>query len=77
MSDTAPWPPEYLDKRGLAHLVSTSEKQVQRMLASGRLPAADLNISGTGGVKGRRWRRDRVISWLDSGRTTRDGRQQG
>jgi len=62
------WPPEYLDMAAVAHLLCTSQKQVQRMLASGRLPHADLNLSGTGGVKGRRWHRARLVAWLDSQR---------
>jgi predicted DNA-binding transcriptional regulator AlpA len=60
------WAPEYLDMGGVAHLLSTSQKQVQRMLASGRLPKADLNISGVGGPRGRRWRRDVLLQWLKS-----------
>lgn len=64
---TAPsWPPEFLDLRGVAYLLSTSTKQVQRLLSAGRLPAADVNVSGTGGVKGRRWRRDRIVAHLEA-----------
>ena len=66
-SDELPWPPDYLDITCLAHLLSTSKKQVQRMLASGRLPPSDVNISGTGGFKGRRWKRERVLAWLEAG----------
>ncbi len=64
---TAPaWQPEFLDMAGLAHLLSTSTKQVQRLLASGRLPQADLNLSGTGdSFKGRRWKREKVLRWLE------------
>ena len=63
---TAPsWPPEFLDLRGVAYLLSTSTKQVQRLLSAGRLPAADVNLSGTGGIKGRRWRRDRIVASLE------------
>jgi len=64
----ATWVPGYLDIAGVAHLLSTSERQVQRLLAGGRLPQADLNISGTGGPKGRRWRRDRLLAWLEGHR---------
>ena len=60
------WPPAYLDQAGLAHEIQASDRHVRRLLAAGKLPAADLNISGTGGLKGRRWRRDRLLSWLDS-----------
>jgi len=60
----AAWAPDFLDLAGLAYFLSTSERQVQRLLAAGRLPAADINISGTGGPKGRRWRRDRLVAWL-------------
>lgn len=62
------WAPEYLDMAGLAHLLSVSQKQVQRLLSAGRLPPPDLNISGTGGPKGKRWRRDRLMAWLDARR---------
>ena len=61
----AAWAPDFLDLAGLAYFLSTSERQVQRLLAAGRLPAADINISGTGGPKGRRWRRDRLVAWLE------------
>jgi hypothetical protein len=53
---------------GMAHLLSVSQKQVQRLLSAGRLPPPDLNISGTGGPKGKRWRRDRLLAWLDARR---------
>jgi len=62
------WAPDFLDLAGLAYFLSTSERQVQRLLAAGRLPAADINISGTGGPKGRRWRRDRLVAWLEGHR---------
>lgn len=60
--------PEYLDIVGVANLLSTSLRQVQRLLSAGRLPSPDLNISGTGGPKGKRWRRDRLMAWLDARR---------
>lgn len=56
--------PVYLDMTGVARLLCTSPRQVQRLLAAGRLPAPDLNISGTGGPKGKRWRRDCLLAWL-------------
>jgi len=59
------WAPEFLDVGGVAYLLSTSERQVQRLLAAGRLPPADINISGTSGPKGRRWRRDCLLTWLE------------
>jgi hypothetical protein len=62
------WAPEFLDMAGVAHLLSTSQKQVQRLLSAGRLPDPDLNISGTGGPKGKRWRRERLVAWLDARR---------
>ena len=60
------WVPEYLDMAGVAHLLSTSQKQVQRMIASSRLPPPDLNISGVGGPRGRRWHRETLLAWLKS-----------
>ena len=62
------WPPGYLDVSGVAYLLSTSQRQVQRLLASGRLPLPDLNVSGTGGPRGRRWNRQRLLEWLDARR---------
>jgi predicted DNA-binding transcriptional regulator AlpA len=68
-SDSAPaWPPDLLDLRGLCHALSLSPKAVQRLLAAGRLPAADLNLSLAVGLKGRRWRRGSILAWLDAGR---------
>ena len=58
------WLPDFLDLDGLAYTLSTSKKSVQRMLASGKLPPADVNVSGAGSAKGRRWRRERVLAWL-------------
>ena len=58
------WPPAYLDAAGLAHELQVSARQIRRMLAAGKLPPADTNL--TGGLKGRRWRRDRLIAWLES-----------
>jgi len=62
---TPAWAPEWLDMSALAHYLCTSKKQIQRMLASGRLPAADCNLSATHGVKGRRWRRRRINEFLE------------
>jgi hypothetical protein len=60
--------PEYLDIVGVTRLLSSSLRQVQRLLSAGRLPPPDLNISGTGGPKGKRWRRDHLMEWLDARR---------
>ncbi len=76
MSNTTPnssssWQPSFLDMRGLAHLLSTSTKQIQRLLAAGRLPAADVNLSGTGNsCKGRRWSREKILRWLEGERVS-------
>ena len=59
------WTPDLLDLEGMAHTLSVSKKQLQRLLAAGRLPAADCNLSGVGGVKGRRWRRDKLLRFLE------------
>ena len=63
---SAKWAPSFLDLAGVAHELQVSTRHVRRMLSGGRLPRADLNISGTGGLKGRRWRRDKLLSWLAS-----------
>jgi hypothetical protein len=63
---TPAWAPEWLDMSSLAYYLCTSKKQIQRMLASGRLPAANCNLSATRGVKGRRWRRQRIDEFLES-----------
>jgi hypothetical protein len=60
------WTPEWLDMSALAYYLCTSKKQIQRMLASGRLPAADCNLSATRGVKGRRWRRQHIDEFLEN-----------
>ena len=66
MGRTYAWPPVYLDVGALAHLLSASRKRIQRMLARGALPPADINISGGDFVKGRRWKRERVVTWLEA-----------
>ena len=72
MSRAVPvWPPDLLDIAGVAHALSTSTKQVQRLLSAGLLPPADANVSVTGGVKGRRWRREKVVRFLEAGRVER------
>ena len=65
------WPPDLVDMQGLAHALSTSPKQVQRLLSAGRLPQADVNVSLTGGVKGRRWDRQKVIRFIQAGQVER------
>lgn len=60
------WPPEYLDIKGVAHLLCVSQKQVQRLISRERLPMADINVSGTGNQRGRRWRRESVIAHLQA-----------
>lgn len=65
------WSPDMLDLRGLAHCLSVSPKQVQRLLSAGRLPSADANLSLTGGVKGRRWRRENVLRFVEGGQVSR------
>ena len=67
-ADRHTWPPEYLDLGGVAFLLSTSKKQVTRMLSAGKLPPADVNLSTTGSPKGRRWRRTQMLNWLAGGR---------
>lgn len=62
------WPPAYLDLRGVCHETQTSVRQVRRLLASGRLPAADVNVSATGSAKGRRWNRAALLAFIAGGR---------
>ena len=61
-------PPDLLDLRGVAHTLCMSPKTVSRLLAAGRLPTADVNLSPTGGAKGRRWHRRTLLDWIDGGR---------
>jgi len=58
------WPPMFLDLSGLAHELQTSPRQIRRLLSAGKLPAADTNL--TGSLKGRRWRRDRVLAHIEA-----------
>ena len=58
------WPPAFIDLAGIGHELQVSERQVRRLLSAGKLPPADLNL--TGSLKGRRWRRDRLLSWMES-----------
>jgi len=66
MTEAAPatWPPDFLDFQGLAHELSVSDRLLRRLLSSGKIPAADINL--TGSLKGRRWRRDRLLAWIDA-----------
>ena len=72
--DEPGWAPDYLDKAALAHLLQCSGRQVQRMLAAGKLPPADVNL--TGSIKGRRWRRDKLLGWLEGQGTALRGAQR-
>ena len=58
------WPPDLLDLAGVAHCLSCSVKQAQRLLAAGKLPPADCNVSLLNSPKGRRWSRSRVLAHL-------------
>ena len=63
-SDEALWPPDLLDAGGVCHALSISDRQFRRLLASGRLPQSDVQL--TSGPKGRRWSRDKLLRWLDA-----------
>lgn len=63
-SQSANWGDGYLDLVGLTQFLCTSRRQVHRMLSAGRLPNADVNLSGTNSSKGRRWLRDSVMAYL-------------
>jgi len=56
------WPPAYLALDDVAHELRVSTRQARRLLSAGRLPSADLNVGS--GLKGRRWRRDSLLTWL-------------
>ncbi len=58
------WSPDWLDLAGLAHLLCMSVRQARLLLSAGRLPPADVNVSITGGPKGRRWSRRHVNEFL-------------
>ena len=56
--------PMLLTLADVAGHLRISIRQVWRMLSDGRLYPADLSL---GGKRGRRWRRERFLSWLASG----------
>jgi hypothetical protein len=57
-------PTMLLDFAGICRELVISTRQGRRMLSAGRLPFADLTF---GGLRGRRWRRDRLIAWVRAG----------
>ena len=61
------WPPAALNSRAICFELRISDRQCRRLLASGRLPPADFNISPTGDKKGRRWWRDRLLARVAAG----------
>ncbi len=48
----------------VARELNVSTRQVRRLLASGRFYPADVSL---GGLRGRRWRRDRFLRWIEAG----------
>lgn len=48
----------------VAKHLRVSKRQVHRLLSSGRLPPADVSL---GGIRGRRWRSDRLQAWIEAG----------
>jgi len=75
MNEAAPpLAPLLLDARAAAALLTLgdvgsllqiSRRQVHRLLASGRLPPADVNLGF--GARGRRWNRSRLLAWIEAG----------
>ncbi len=53
-----------LTLKEVADALSVSTRQVHRFLSSGRLPPADVSL---GGIRGRRWRSDRLKAWIEAG----------
>ena len=54
--------PVLLTVGDVAHVLRISTRQVYRLLSSGHLPPASVNL----GLKkrGRRWRRDELLAWV-------------
>ena len=61
---THPAPTVLLTLSDVARELRVSLRQAWRMLSSGRLYPADLTL---GGLRGRRWRRDRFEAWVAAG----------
>ena len=61
---TGPSPTMLLTLSDVAHELRVSLRQAWRLLSSGRLYPADLSL---GGIRGRRWRRDRLMLWIEAG----------
>ena len=57
-------PPALMKISDVAHELGVSACQVRRLLASGRFYPADVSL---GGLRGRRWRRDRLMRWIQEG----------
>ncbi len=62
--DCHEWPPDYVGMAGLCHLLQISDRQARRLLSSGKIPPAHINL--TGSLKGRRWDRKMVKKFLES-----------
>jgi len=65
MPDGASEEPLLLTLSDVARLLRISRRQVHRLLSSGRLPPADVNLGY--GSRGRRWRRDLLTMWVEAG----------
>ena len=48
----------------VASHLRVSRRQAHRLLSSGRLYPADVSL---GGLRGRRWRSDRLQAWIEAG----------
>lgn len=57
--------PMLLTLNDLADELGFGRRTVTRYLASGFIPPADVQVGP--GRKGRRWRRDRIEAWIESG----------
>jgi hypothetical protein len=71
-----PWAPVFLDIAGVGHELQVSARQVRRLLSAGKLPAADLNVTGdtraAGGGETGCWR-----GWNRMGQSSGVGRPAG
>jgi len=54
-------PPMLMTLADVAHELRCSQRQIWRLLSSGKMYRADVSF---GGLRGRRWRRDPFEAWV-------------